>query len=223
MSAAAEYEAARRGAAVAALPRALLAVTGPLRAKFLHGILSNEVEGRRPGQGSLAALLDAKGHIQSSMRVLVSADAVWLELPAERLDAVERLLVHYRVGTPVRFARPATAVLGLLGPQARDVLERAGATVPEVAPEAHVATTIASQEAVVGRASDLPAQGYALHVAEGSVEAVRAALVTAGARPIGGATLDSLRIEDGIPWYGTDVTEANLLHETGLVRLYHSA
>jgi folate-binding protein YgfZ len=31
-----------------------------------------------------------------------------------------------------------------------------------------------------------------------------------------------MRIEQGRPWYGVDVTEENLLHETGLVREYHS-
>jgi folate-binding protein YgfZ len=40
--------------------------------------------------------------------------------------------------------------------------------------------------------------------------------------PISRETLDVLRIEDGRPWYGPDVTEDNLLHETGLLREYHS-
>jgi folate-binding protein YgfZ len=35
-------------------------------------------------------------------------------------------------------------------------------------------------------------------------------------------TLDVLRIEDGRPWFGPDIGEENLLHETGLVREYHS-
>ena len=34
--------------------------------------------------------------------------------------------------------------------------------------------------------------------------------------------LDTLRVEDGRPWYGPDVREENLLHETGLVAEYHS-
>jgi folate-binding protein YgfZ len=40
--------------------------------------------------------------------------------------------------------------------------------------------------------------------------------------PIGRETLDVLRIEDGRPWYGPDITEDNLLHETGLIGEYHS-
>src|SRR6185436_5215982 len=45
----------------------------------------------------------------------------------------------------------------------------------------------------------------------------------AGALPIARETFDVLRIEDGRPWYGADVTEDHLLHETGLLREYHSS
>src|SRR5262249_22712267 len=35
-------------------------------------------------------------------------------------------------------------------------------------------------------------------------------------------TLEVLRIEAGLPWYGPDVSEENLLHETGQLQAYHS-
>jgi len=221
-AAAQEYEAARSEAALAAIPRAVLAVTGPLRLKFLHGVLSHDIAGRAAGQGCLAALLDAKGHVQSLMRVLVGTDAVWLEVPADRLDTVERLLVHYRVAAPVRFARAPLAVFGLIGPAARQTLHRCGLEVPDLEDQGHVSGPLNGIPTLVARASDLPAGGFVLHVPADAVDAARAALGTAGALPMSDATLDALRIEDGIPWYGPDVTEANLLHETGLVRQYHS-
>src|SRR5262249_46754815 len=46
---------------------------------------------------------------------------------------------------------------------------------------------------------------------------------TAGAAEIASAGLDALRVEAGRPWYGPDVTEENLLHETGLLGEYHSS
>jgi folate-binding protein YgfZ len=71
-------------------------------------------------------------------------------------------------------------------------------------------------------ASDLPAAGVVLHVPAAAEAEIRTALEAAGAVPVGRETLDVLRIEDGVPWFGPDVTEANLLHETGLVAQYHS-
>jgi folate-binding Fe-S cluster repair protein YgfZ len=55
----AAYGAAREGAGVFVLPdRALIAVSGPLRQKFLHNVLSNDVQSRAAGQGVRAAMMD---------------------------------------------------------------------------------------------------------------------------------------------------------------------
>jgi folate-binding protein YgfZ len=220
---AAEYAAAREAAAVVDLAeRGLLAVTGALRQKFLHGMVSHDVQGRAAGQGCLASLMDVKGHVQAILRVLITADAVLLELPRERLAAVEATLQHHRVAAPVRFAAPPAAVLGLLGPQAKDVLARAGFALPDLGDEDHATGTLAGHGARAARASDLPCGGCVLHVAPEAAESAWDALTQAGARPLGRGALDALRIEQGLPWYGPDVSEDNLLHETGLVPRLHS-
>jgi folate-binding protein YgfZ len=217
------YRAAREGAAWLEAPdRGLLAVQGPLRQKFLHNLLSNDVQARKPGEGCLAALMDARGHLQAFLRVLVGQDTVWLEAPSAGLEALERTLAHYRVAAPVRFQAVPTAVLALIGPGGRAALGRAGAEVPELAPQAHVVTRLAGHDVRVSAASDLPAPALVLHVPPAASAALRAALGEVGAPPLTRETFDVLRIEQGRPWYGVDVTEENLLHETGLVREYHS-
>lgn len=216
-------EAAREGSALAFLDeRGVLAATGPDRQKFLHKVLSNEVAGRSPGQGSLAALLNVKGHVLALMRVLVTKDAVLLEMPADRLDRVEQVLTHYKVAAPVRFAVRPTAVIGIVGPRAVDVIAAGGGPVPEASAEAHAAGRIGDRDVLVARATDLPAEGLVVHVSPEGAPAVMAALRHAGALLLDRAGLDVLRVEDGCPWYGPDVNEENLLHETGLVALYHS-
>jgi folate-binding protein YgfZ len=215
--------AAPEAAAVVELAeRGVLEASGPQRQKFLHNVLSNDIAGRAAGQGCLAALLDVKGHVLVLLRALVGADNVRLEMPADRIALVEETLVRYRVGAPVRFASRPTLVLGLLGPQARDLLGRLGGTIPPLEPEDHVVATVAGREVVVARAGDLPRGGLVLHLAPDAGGDVRDALVAAGAQPLGRPALDALRIEGGRAWYGTDVTEENLLHETGLLREYHS-
>lgn len=219
-----EYAAAREGSAVVDVAgRAVLAVTGPPRIKFLHNIVSNDLQSRVPGQGTLAAVMDVKGRLLVLMRALVTEDAVLLEMPADRLDVIEPLLVHYKVAAPVRFARRPVAVLGVFGPGAAETLARAGATVPaDAARESHFASVVGGAPVRIVRASDFPAGGWAIHASPEQAAEVRAALIAGGAVPIGEGTLDVLRVEDGRPWYGRDVTEDNLLHETGLVAEYHS-
>ena len=220
----AEYAAAREASAVVDVTgRGILVVTGPQRIKFLHSILSNDLQSRGPGQGTLAAIMDVKGRLLVLLRALVTDDAVLLEMPADRLDVIEPLLVRYKVAAPVRFARREVVVLGLLGPGAAETLARAGANVPaDAARESHFAADIGGAPVRVVRASDFPAGGWAVQTAPAHAPDVRQALIAGGAVPIGEATLDALRVEDGRPWYGRDVTEDNLLHETGLVGEYHS-
>lgn len=217
------YAAAREGSAIFDLPdRAVIAVTGPLRQKFLHNILSNDVASRAAGQGSRAALMDVKGHLLAFLRVLVDPNAVVLEVAGGKADAVEAALVHYRVAAPVRFAREDAAVIGLVGPRASEVLGDRGAAIGGLAPESHVMVEVAGSPVRMVGAGDMPATGYVLHVARDAAPGVMAALLARGAAPIEPAAVDVLRIEDGRPWYGPDVTEDNLLHETGLVKEMHS-
>ncbi|HEV8254799.1 MAG TPA: glycine cleavage T C-terminal barrel domain-containing protein [Vicinamibacteria bacterium] len=214
---------AREGAAVIDLPdRVLLAAGGPLRQKFLHNILSNDVASLRPGAGCRAALMDVKGRQLAFMRVLVDADTVLLELPADRLADVEAALEHYRVAAPVRFEKRPASMLALLGPQARAALARAGCELPELAPEAHTQCEVAGVKVRAARAGDFPCRGLVLYAPASDGARVREALVAAGADLLDRPTLDALRIEEGRAWYGTDVTEENLLHETGLLGEYHS-
>jgi folate-binding protein YgfZ len=220
---AAGHARARQDAASLSLAdRALLVASGPLRQKFLHGLLSNDLQARAPGQGVRAALMDAKGHLLTFLRALVTENEVVLELPADRRAEIERLLNHYRVAAPVRFAASTDVVLGILGPRALERLRAIDPTLRDLPPEDHALVTIAEAKVRVARAGDLPRDGYVLHVPAASADAVRAALDTAGAPALAASTVDALRVEDGRPWYGPDIGPKNLLHETGLVAEYHS-
>jgi tRNA-modifying protein YgfZ len=218
-----EYAAAREATALVDLPlRGVLEASGPQRQKFLQGMLSQDVAGRQPGQGCLAALMNAKGAVQALVRVLVETNVVLLETDLDRIGSLQRTLEHHRVAAPVRFAVRPTGVLALLGPEGARVLAAAGIDPPPTSLEAHQKVAIAGHPLRLARAGDLPGDGFVLHVApEGSAD-VWLALCAAGARPVGHDALDALRVEALRPWYGSDVTEENLLHETGLAAERHS-
>ncbi len=220
----AEYAAAREGAALVDLAdRAILVATGPQRLRFLQGMLSNDVLALQPGQSCLAALMTVKGHVQALLRALVEADEVVLEVPRDRLELVERTLHHYKVAAPVRFNARPVMLFGLLGPHGREVVRHAGADVPDLGPGDHRRVTVAGRPALLVRASDLPGSGLLAHVAPQDAATMREAFRAAGARLIGRETVDILRVEELRPWYGPDVTEDNLLQETGLVGEYASS
>ena len=212
------YAAARSGAAWAALPgRGLLAVSGPLRQKFLHDILSNDVKARAAGEGCRAALMDVKGRLLAFLRALVEKDEIVLEVADGRAAMVAQRLEHYRVAAPVRFRAQEATVFGVLGPRAAAALG-----IEELKPESHVRKALGAVEVRIARAGDLPASGYVIHGPADAGTAIGGALEAAGAVALSSDVLDTLRVEDGRPWFGPDVGEENLLHETGLVAEYHS-
>src|SRR5271169_1736283 len=147
------YAAAREGAAAAVLEeRGVLAVRGPDRQKFLNNILSNDVGSLRPGEGCLAALMDVKGRLVALARVLVAADAVFVEVDGGRLERVEAALAHYRVAAPVRFTKLDSSVVALVGPKAAGLLQALGG--PDLAPGAgsHAEGHLAEHPVRVARA-----------------------------------------------------------------------
>jgi folate-binding protein YgfZ len=218
-----EYAAVREHAAVADLPvRSVLEVCGPSRQSFLQGMLSHEVAGRAPGQGCRAALLTARSAVRALVRALVDDEAVVLETDFDCVGLLQEVLEHHRVAAPVRFAAQPTAVLTLLGPDAPGVLRSAGEELPPEEPEAHRVTRIEECAVRVVRAGDMPGGGFVLHTAPEAAAAVWHTLVSAGARACGLDALDTRRVETLRPWYGSDVTAENLLHETGLVAECHS-
>jgi len=204
------YVAARTGAAFLPLPeRGILEVKGPDRAKFLQAMLSNEVASLAPGQARLAALLTVKGHVQSLLRVLATPSSLLLEMPLDRRAAVEATLQHYRVAAPVRFAALPHVVFGVLGPKAEDAVRS-------------VVAALAGRAVTQAAGDDLPARGRVVYAAPGDEPAVEAALLAAGAVRLDRASLDALRVEEGRAWFGVDVSEDQLLHETGMLHEYAS-
>jgi folate-binding protein YgfZ len=199
---------------------ASLAVEGPKRADFLQRILSQDIASLGPGRGAKGALLDPKGHILTLLRILVAEQAISLEAPRARLDALEAELVRYKVGTPVRFRREAVALLGLAGPGAEATLLALGA--PSLPPEGHAPLEIGGFSCRVSATSLLPGGGFVVSAPEGDASRVRDALRAQGGEPVGRKALDVARIEHGRAWFGPDVTEGNLLHEVDAAAEYHS-
>ncbi|MFM8468610.1 MAG: aminomethyl transferase family protein, partial [Limisphaerales bacterium] len=59
--------------------RSRLCLTGTERVKFLHGQVTNDVQGLRPGQGCYAALVNAKGKLQSDLNIFCLAEELLLD------------------------------------------------------------------------------------------------------------------------------------------------
>lgn len=102
----------------ALLPLATLAVTGPDAASFLQGQVTCDMrevttESSRPG-----GLLNLKGRLQISFRVLAVADGFVLVMPADQLAAAQQRLGKYAVFSKVTLTTGGWQVAGVLGQHA---------------------------------------------------------------------------------------------------------
>lgn len=191
--------------------RGMLLVSGPDAADYLQGQLTNDIEALDPGEGCYAALLDRKGHLQADMRVLrLREQEIWIDTEPEAIASAARHLQMYKIGREVEIADVGEerAIFSLLGPASASV---AGAPSP---PE-H-----ASSEASVGGVSCLvvgTGGGLDLIVAAQDAEALRGALLDAGARPIDREAAEILRIEAGRPRFGAEMGPETMPAEAGIV------
>src|SRR5881628_4003903 len=194
----------------------VLELTGRDRATFLHALLSNEIKALAPGQGCAATLLDVHGKVQVVVSVWVADDRIFVVTPPSMAQKTAEALDHYLFSEKVaiRDLSDETALLVLVGPKAHETAERVAGARPGEAAWSHVTGKLG--DAAVRLVSGGRETGEAEVWIDGpSSEAPRLwdALVAAGARPIGRAAFESLRIEAGTPVLGRDVDESVLLPE----------
>jgi folate-binding protein YgfZ len=226
VNAAEQAAAVRRGVGWVALPdRALLAITGDDRVRWLDGMLTQDVTNLQVGQGCYAALLTHQGRIVGDMNVLAREDAFWLEMAADAAPAVCEKFEKHIIADDVAVVEvgPATERIALEGPEALRLFEElAGRPAPDTDAWAEVRVSDALVNAIRVDVTGTP--GLRCINPLGSGEALTAAFAAA-ARESGieglsavPEALEILRIEAGTPAFGAELDDSVLPAEARLDR-----
>ena len=205
------YHAARHAAALAEKDWfGVLKFTGGDRVSWLQGMVTNNVQKLTPSTGCYAAHLTPQGKIIAQMEILADEDALWLSLERAAIprlaQALDRLLIMEDV--QIQDVSDQYDILAVTGPKARSILESwldEALNLPELYSHQRF-------EHCRVLLSDL---GYDVWVSRGQAGKVLRALTLSGATAIDRGTWDVLRIEAGIPAYGTDIDETTTLPELG--------
>jgi folate-binding protein YgfZ len=203
-------DAVRRGAGLFLLrDRALLAVRGSDRVRWLDGMLSNDVASLRPGaqhSGCYALMLSPQGRILADFHVLQRGDEIWLETESRGLADVRARLERHIIADDVALEDRSAGVvrIGVEGAAAPALLTRTLGTAPGLATDCAADFELGGQRVCVAAFgwSGSPAfQLIAPADAESAlVEALRAAATPELPLLDGDAqVLEILRIEAGIP------------------------
>jgi folate-binding protein YgfZ len=101
---------------------------GADRARFLHGQVTNDVKKLRPGEGSYAALVTAKGKMQSDLNIFALQDELLLDFEPGLTVVVTERMEQYIVADDVQVVdvAPHYGLLSVQGPKAKAVLWELG-------------------------------------------------------------------------------------------------
>ena len=204
------------------------AVSGPGAADWLDRIIANRVP-QEVGRACLTPLLGVRGGIAGDFTVTKLGDDDFMIIGsgmAERYH--QRFFQMVEKPAEVRFASRTDAMAGfnVAGPKSRELLQRL--TNEDLSNEAYRfmrarRLTVAGIDAVGIRVSFTGDLGWELYVEEGDQLALYDALLETGAdlgaRPVGGRSLLSLRVEKGYGSWGREYSPEYWPQEVGLDRL----
>ena len=235
MSESSGYRAAHESVALFPnLDRVVVRVAGPRALEAIGGLVTNAIDAVLGGTGCYAFMLDPRGRAIADMRVLPapsalgdapeSEQAVWLDVAGA---AVEPLMAHL-----ARYVPPMFAVCGIadarrvtiLGPESDRCF---GRFLESLGPEAAIDPSVLSplearrlgSDALLVRREVVEGPGFDIYVPEERYAALEADM-GASVAGLGGTRAepgvwDVLRVERGIPAFGSEISSDRLAQDAG--------
>jgi tRNA-modifying protein YgfZ len=209
------YEALRSGAVwIDMSGRGQIRVTGEDRARLLHAMTTNDVNRLEPLHGLYAFFLTAQGRIIGDANIYNLGDSLWLDTEPESREQVLSHLDKYIIADDVELEDESEqwAMVGIEGPESLRTAAQLEPDVPqssfEIKPWRAGYAVYTAQTGPVGLrifvpASQKPAlvqQLNALGVPQASADDVK-----------------TVRLENGRPRYGEDISERYLVQETQIL------
>jgi folate-binding protein YgfZ len=238
-----EYAAVREGGAglIDLSSRGRLLVSGSEAVQFLNGLVTNDMKTLAENSWMPAAFPNVQGRLIASVRVVRLQDETTDQtnasgLPRRRptqnvsptflidtetathervLKTIERFILagDFRV----RDVTGQTALLTVQGKNSASIVRSVlGETAAGLAPNGALQMSWQESDVTVIRATHTAEDGFDLMLNSAAANSLWDALHAAGARPVGYDALEILRIESGLPRYGIDMDETNVVTEAAL-------
>ena len=193
--------------------------------QFLQGLVTNDVKALSKGKGVRAAFLTGKGKVIALCRVFGLDGGEFLIITDPQThDKVYKYIfpMSYAGDFKVDDVTDLNRLLSVQGPKSLLVMkEICFDPVPQLAEHEWIETIIAGHHVLVARASHTGETGFDIFAPTAALKDIWDFVLLKGdfhsIAPVGQVALDALRIEAGIPVYGEDIDEGNMMLETGLL------
>lgn len=222
--------------------RRVVAVSGAGALRAVNGLASNDVKDVPSGRGVYSFLLDRRGRVVVDLRILpapaferdagdAGTEALWLDTPSDALPALMDHLEKYVPPILARHDVTGVAVHTLIGPRAAEALEdwEAAAGVSfarrpgELAPLEATTLHLGDVAALAARREEIEGAGFDLYVdhlgevrdAEQLSTQLEGAVIRAGGAAAVAGDWEILRLEQGLPVFGSELGAERLAQEAG--------
>ncbi len=204
--------------------RGRLCLTGADRVRFLHGQVTNDIKALREGEGCYAALVTAKGRMESDLNIYSLPEELLLDFEPGLGEAVLQRLQKFIVADDVQVVdvAPDYGLLSVQGPAAAAAVRALGLFDSLPAKLFHFARIVDASlgELYLANQPRLGASGFDLFTPRAALPAVADKLIAAaraaGGRACGWEAFEAVRLEAGIPRFGVDMDQTHLPQEAGI-------
>lgn len=219
-----EYAAVRDGGAglIDLSFRGRILVSGSEAVQFLNGLITNDMKMLAVGSWMPAAFPNVQGRLIASVRVIRLTDegtdknvspTFLIDTESATHERVLKTIERFTLAGDfhVTDVTSQTAQLSVQGKKATDIV-RSVLSEEAAALAGNGAAQITNGVTIV-RASHTAEDGFDLMMNSDQAGGLWDDLFSAGARPVGTDALEILRIEAGVPRYGVDMDETNVVTE----------
>jgi folate-binding protein YgfZ len=230
----AEYSAVRGGGAglIDLSSRGRFLVSGSEAVQFLNGLITNDMKTLEVGQWMPAAFPNVQGRLLASVRVTRLKDegtdkkvcpTFLIDTEAATHETVLKTIERFTLAGDfhVDDITKVTTLLSVQGSKAASVVglvlgETEGVSTLNAARQSSWQQAGTTAEVTIIHTSHTGEEGFDLIVNNEHAASLWNALQHAGAEPVGYDALEILRIEAGLPRYGIDMDDTNVVTETNL-------
>jgi folate-binding protein YgfZ len=201
----------------------VLRLTGGDRTRFLNAMVTNDVASLATGSSCAALMTTTKGKIYAELLVLARKDDLLVLVMQGSTARVIEALESHIIADDVELTDVSAShgVLSSEGPKCRELVWRVFPREPlPLRPGEFTENEYQGMHATVVRHSVAGDKGLHVIVGGDHLARMRDYLVQGGVGidcgPVGRVAWNIRRVENGLPWFGSDVTEDNFPKEVRL-------
>jgi folate-binding protein YgfZ len=206
--------------------RSLIKISGKDAASYINTQTSNEVITLNNGEGQANNLLDRKAHLKAHFTIHRNGELFWIITEKQQAEVLQEHLekFHFTEDFEMEEVTEHYGFILLQGSSSQAVIEELILLkLSDPVDHSIINADYHGKPLMIISKSETGETGFLLAIARENFDRFKEQLIETGKKYNLGEITDQayecLRIEAGIPKYGRDMTEENLLPETGLEKI----